>query len=89
MIICNNSLGLNTHLFPIVYFYSIYVKVYVDKTFQMRHGLGHKIVHVLFYGKYGLQNLFNLKGLKVHINFEVIGIEELGYATYPSSKNLR
>jgi hypothetical protein len=70
-------------------FSSIYVQVYVDETFEKRYGLGHKIVHGLFYGTYGLQNLFNLKGLKVHINFEVMEIKQLGYATYPSNENVR
>lgn len=69
--------------------FSVYVQAYVDETFQKHYGQGHKIVHGLFYGRFGLQNLFNLKGLKVHINFEVVGIKQLGYATFASTKNLR
>ena len=70
-------------------FFSIYVHVCVDAKFEQRYGLGHKIIHKLFYGRMGLQNLFNLKGLKLHINFEVVSIEKLGYETYPSIQNLR
>ena len=61
----------------------------MDKGFQNLYGLGQKIVHKIFYARYGLQNLFNLKGLKLHFNFEVIGIKQLGYETWPSIQNLR
>ena len=63
--------------------------VYVDSRFQAYHGHGDKLIHNLFYARMGLQNIFNLQGLNLHINFEVIGNDKLGYETYPSVDNLK
>ena len=63
--------------------------MFIDESFEEHHGFGHQIVHKLFYAYTGLQNLFNLKGLKLHFNFEVVALERLGYKTYPSVQNLR
>ena len=70
-------------------FFSIYVHIYLDGSFERSFGKGREIVHKLFYSKTGLQNLFNLKGLKLHFNFEVVAVESLVHETYPSLENLR
>ena len=69
--------------------FSIYVHIFLDGSFERSFGKGDEIVHKLFYSKTGLQNLFNLKGLKLHFNFEIVAVESLIHETYPSLENLR
>ena len=69
--------------------FRIHVFVYVDETFGEKRDFARKEIKTLFFGKYGLQKIFNLKGLDIEVKFGVIGIRPLGYSTHPSPEQLR
>ena len=68
--------------------FSISVFAYLDDTFVEQHEHGAKLIETLFFGKFGLQKIFNLKGLNMRVDFQVIKVQRLGYPTSPSSRNL-
>ena len=68
--------------------FRIHVFVYVDETFLDTYDFKRKEVKAIFFGKHGLQKIFNLKGLDIDVQFDVIGIRSLGYSTYPSPETL-
>ena len=46
-------------------------------------------MYQLLYGRIGLQRMFSMQGIRLHINFEVVGADIIGFETYPSADNLR
>ena len=70
-------------------FFRIRIFVYIDETFaEDFDGNNLKLIRDLLYGRIGLQRTFNLKGLELHVNFEIIGTNKLRYKTFPSKENI-
>ena len=63
--------------------------VYKDSSYDSNTDLGSDKLYEFLYGRIGLQKTFGMKGLRLHINFEIMGMDSLGYQTYPSQSNLR
>ena len=70
--------------------FRILTSVYLDKEFLDFYGNEWgKHIDSPFFGKFGLQKIFNIKGLGISIHFAVIEVKALTLSALPSSENLR
>ena len=75
--------------FKLVLSYRVRIFIYTDSSYDRASNAFLRDLNSLLYKRIGLQRVFGMDGIRLHTNFEILGIGALNFETFPSESNMK